>query len=301
MLRRWLKILTVQCAIVVLLLEIALRVHNPLTTTVRGDTIVLPVNQQFTIENPSEPGLDRVVVQTRNGLGLRGPDVPANFASRLSIVAVGGSTTECAQLADDRTWPAVMAADLAATRPDVWVNNAGLAGHSTFGHLVLLRAQLAKLHPKVALFLAGINDVGMGEQEPPDATPRRRWRALTTHSELAHTVLTLARAWLGREMRYDLDGSFTLSGMPHRTMSDAEMAAVIANHAAALDAYRARLVAIVTEARRQKIVPVLATQPLLFGPAIDPATGINLATVVSDRWWISLRGEGNGLLAWRVL
>ena len=44
--------------------------------------------------------------------------------------------------------------------PNVWVNNAGLTGHSTIGHITLLKEHVVKIHPKVIVFLIGINDIG---------------------------------------------------------------------------------------------------------------------------------------------
>ena len=42
---------------------------------------------------------------------------------------------------------------VSAVRPDVWINNAGFEGHSTFGHIVLLREFVMTMHPTMALFL----------------------------------------------------------------------------------------------------------------------------------------------------
>jgi len=43
---------------------------------------------------------------------------------------------------------------------DIWINNAGLDGHSTAGHLVLMREYIALMKPDVVIFLIGLNDVG---------------------------------------------------------------------------------------------------------------------------------------------
>ncbi len=137
---RRLTILAVQAAIAVLLLETALRLYHPLPFRLRGDELILPVGLTYRFDNHGDPKLDPVTIHTRNRLGFRGPDPPADFPSRLTIITVGGSTTECFPLSDGKTWPDVVARELARTRPDVWVNNAGLDGHSTVGHLALLRS-----------------------------------------------------------------------------------------------------------------------------------------------------------------
>src|ERR671929_63597 len=52
-----------------------------------------------------------------------------------------------------------LAARLRPEMRGVWVNNAGLDGHSTFGHLLLTRQALVPLHPKAILYLVGLNDM----------------------------------------------------------------------------------------------------------------------------------------------
>ncbi len=48
---------------------------------------------------------------------------------------------------------------LKMTLINLWVNNAGLDGHSTFGHQILLDDYLVKVKPKVILFLTEVNDL----------------------------------------------------------------------------------------------------------------------------------------------
>ena len=60
-----------------------------------------------------------------------------------------------------------------------------------------------------------------------------------------------------------------------------------------LASFRARVKAIAELCRRHAIEPVFVTQPGLYGDAIDPATGVNLAGVQAN-------GTANGKLWWRV-
>jgi lysophospholipase L1-like esterase len=274
---RRLQILAVQSAIAVLLLEGLLRLHNPFLFRQRGDQIVLPAGQHFVRTNPLTAKLDPVTRYTRNRLGFRGPDVPADFASRLSIVAVGGSTTEGGLLSEGRSWPEQMAAVLARTHPDLWVNNAGFDGHSTFGHLVLLRSVLVSLRPTFMLVLAGINDIGMDGGKPGDEFALAPW--LARHSEIANTAINFRRAWRSSEMRVNADLPADLALAPRVAMTDAEVAAELAKHARFLEPYRQRLTALAEESLAAGITPVFLTQPVLLGDAIDPATGADLATV----------------------
>jgi lysophospholipase L1-like esterase len=276
-----------------LLFEAVLRIHNPAAPRVRGDRILLPASARYAITNPVDPRLDRRVVQQRNALGFRGPDVPPDFASRLSIVAVGGSTTECLRMPDEKTWPAVMADDLAKVRRDVWVNNAGLAGHSTIGHLALLEEYVIPLHPRVVLFLTGINDVGLDRRA--EAAPFSGWwNRVARYSEVANLALTIDRVRRARDLRFD-DDLFNPRAAARLDMSDADITRLVDAHAPFIDGYRERLTALVDRSRAAGIEPILLTQPLLGGDAIDPATGVDLATVVEDG------GDRNGKASWRVL
>jgi hypothetical protein len=80
--------------IVGLILEIILRIYNPIPLRLKGDKIILPTNQNYTFKN-SYPCFDSLVVHTKNEMGFRGPSMPSNFKEKNSIIAIGGSTTEC--------------------------------------------------------------------------------------------------------------------------------------------------------------------------------------------------------------
>ena len=108
-------------------------------------------------------------------------------------MAVGGSTTEGFYLSDGRTWPERLAVRLRPEMRKVWVNNAGLDGHSTFGHLLLTRQAIVPLHPKVMLYLVGVNDMFADAPRGFDRVAQNRWAALADHSELAATLLNLYR------------------------------------------------------------------------------------------------------------
>src|SRR5882762_7515216 len=128
-----------QFLLVLVLLELLLHIYNPLPFRVRGNRIVLPVHQRYTFHNDEASKLDPITHHTKNSLGFRGPDPPKDFARRLTVLTIGGSTTESLFLSDGKTWTDAMARRLQQSFPDIWVNNAGLDGQSTYGHLLLLR------------------------------------------------------------------------------------------------------------------------------------------------------------------
>lgn len=294
------------------LAEGVLRVWQPHIFTVRGNDISLPANLSIEIDNPRIAGTDRVIRYSRNAIGFRGPPPPDDLSSVLSIVTVGGSTTECLLLSDDHTWPSLLQDELRPTFPEVWINNAGFDGHSTRGHELLMSKHIAPMAPDVVLILAGIND----RNGPGNAIDRwmqddakggsyvfnavHSWRGwdhgfvawLADESELASYGVNLVRFHRAKELglthsQLDLSRA-RVKDVPEevvlKRLSASEPAA--AKFEQAMD----RLVDIALDAG---ILPVLMTQSLLYGDAIDDQTGFDLGR-------IELHG-GNGITTWRVL
>ena len=298
---RWLKILAVQAIIAFVLLELGLRLYDPIGFRLQGSDIVLPVNHVYQFDNgPDVRKLDRHTLHTKNSLGFRGPEPPRDFADRLTILTIGGSTTESLFLSDGKTWTDEVRRRLEIELPGIWINNAGIDGHSSYGHLVLLRQLVTRLRPRVTVFLVGANDVAIegpntfdaGVQLSPSG-PRYLVNAVAARSKVVSFGLNLARA--ARARQRGLGHSEIDVATARRLVQDADvMAETLARAGATLPAYRSRLEEIVRTCREHRIVPVLMTQPALYGDAIDPATGIDLRTV-------QVSGRGNGLLEWRLL
>jgi lysophospholipase L1-like esterase len=283
-----------------LLLEGFLRVYDPFGQRVWGDRIILPTRYRKVFDNRENPRLDAEVVFSKNSIGFRGPDPPAAFDERLTVVAVGGSTTECLYLTDGKDWPQVLGAMLASSFPGVWVNNAGLDGHSTYGHILLVRQRLARLRPRVVLFLVGINDLGRTQMRPQDRAlvdgKGVPWSVrLARHSAIAATALNLRRGWEAQQVNLpyrEIDLSATPAFLPGRKRRED----LLATHRAHLPAYAERLEELVRLSREAGMEPVFLTQPALYGEAVDDVTGVDLAVVEVDRERLL-----NGRAAWELL
>jgi lysophospholipase L1-like esterase len=297
---RLLKILAIQAVVVLVLGEVGLRLYNPLPFRVRGERIVLPVHQKYSFSHEQTTKLDPITSHTKNAVGFRGPDPPRDFSRRLTLVTIGGSTTECLFLSDGKTWTDVLARRLARTWPDAWVNNAGLDGQSSYGHLILLRDFVVSLRPRVAVFLIGVNDIEREDLTTFDQSLAPNWTRwqkagvfLEDHSEMvgvAHNLLRMART-SSRGFGHSEVDLTRLTRLEH----DPTLTAItLAQQDEPVRHYAERLNAIVELCRRNGIEPVFTTQPVLYGDAIDPATGVDLAT-------IQVRGAANGRLWWRVL
>src|ERR1700687_2157611 len=95
----------------------------------------------------------------RDAMGFRGPGVDP---ARISILTIGGSTTNQLYLPDEATWQAVLEGSLRQTGHDEAVANAGMDGQSTLGliaDLELWFPNVPHLKPRLVLAYVGINDV----------------------------------------------------------------------------------------------------------------------------------------------
>jgi lysophospholipase L1-like esterase len=300
------------CSIGVLLcltiLEFGLRLYPPAALRIRGGRIALPLNQRTQIHNSAISKADRVIVQTRNALGFRGADPPSDLAQRLSLVTVGGSTTECYYLSDERTWPEQLRSRLDERFHDVWLNNAGLDGHSTYGHQRLLDQYLDALRPKCIVFLVALNDIGLDRSREFDERLARNSGAsgrlpqsyfwIVEHSATAALFDNIRRTRQARAAgvtHQNIDhAQLQLDEARPVEVSEADRAEVLQLHRERfLPAYRARLQQLIESTREMAALPVLVTQPALCGPARDPETGFDLGRVAI--------GNVNGEVQWEIL
>ena len=302
-----LLVLLISLVLVLGLCELILRVYNPLGFRIKGDKIILPINKKEIIHHEHGLGkLDKVVVQQRNSLGFRGPEPPADFSRDLTIVTVGGSTTECFDLAENKTWPHDLGVNLQRHFNHLWLNNAGLSGNSTFGHYILMQDYLVKLKPKVVIFLVGINDLGIrGERDFDQRIHGVNFRSLerflaslAVHSELATAALNLYRYYFPKSTMINNQNDpqeTDFKKLPHFAVSDAARAALIKDHRDHyVRPYKTRLEKLIAICREHHIVPVLVTQPVLYGGGVDEASGVDL-----DHRFVAK--DMDGATAWQVL
>lgn len=278
--------------------EILLRIFNPFHLRLKGDRIVLPVNQKLTIDNRINPKLDPVITHTRNGLGFRGLEWPADPAAFYKIITVGGSTTACHFLDDTKTWPYVLAQQLKGPKP-LWLNNAGLDGHSTFGHEILLNDHLKQLHPDLILFLTGINDI---ENDQPSFHDKLSTKGAYTdfrhfifeNSEVLNLLLNLSRGWKAQKLNNTSSNWWDPQKQPPLLLADTFIRQRLQEQEPFLLAYRKRLSGLIDTCKANGIRPVMLTQPMLPGIGKDPVTGVDLET-------IEINEKLNGKLDWLIL
>lgn len=308
--RKRLAALTVGGLISAALLEGYLRLFEPFPILLRAGRIDLPrgVSKHFTSNNT--PGLDPTISVNYNSLGFRGPEPPPDWSRHLTILCVGGSTTQCLYLSNGTTWPDRLSQQLNVELDNVWVNNAGIDGHSTFGHLELFDQYLLKIRPRWLLFYVGLNDVDRVDLNSNELG------ALRIHSRSDDSIArAVQRSLLGSSDTFALLDNFRMQfaakrkGLTHgqtiehshwtasfrqRTMSEEERLHWLSKrNPECLAGYRRRLQSLIERCRDNGIQCALATQPALYGEGVDPLTRVDLESIQV--------GEVDGWTQWQLL
>jgi len=250
--------------------------------SVTGDKITLHPNTRRIMDNVVGPELDSTVVFERNSLAFRGPEPPKDLENYLSILTIGGSTTECLIINQEKTWPTLLSNELSKSFSNVWLNNAGLNGHSTYGHIKLLQDYILKLHPKVCIFLVGCNDVDRPDLSKSDKTVFNENQnfivSLARFSRVANVGLNYYRHHRAKQRELIVGLPFKLKGLSKRIISESAASDILLKLQPDVARYGERLREIVDICKAANIVPVFLTQPCLLGNAVDDVTGVDLAT-----------------------
>jgi lysophospholipase L1-like esterase len=284
------------------ILEIFLIFYNPIESRVRGDKIVLPVNKEYIIKNHSIDRLDKVIIHTKNSLGFRGENPPHEFGKYLSIIAIGGSTTECKYLSDGKTWTDVLLKNLGNNFDSLWVNNAGLDGHSTFGHIMLMKDYVLPLKPKIVLLLIGVNDIGRQDIGRFDLINVRDKIDLSSIEAFIMSASSYSETFVLLLNLYRYHKS-ERTGLGHREVdlkkiqvlesSETMAENTVQDMAEYVNGYEVRLSRVIKISKENGIDPILITQPALFGYGLDDITGVDLARIRVENKY--------GGLSWDIL
>ena len=288
------NILTVVIGLVLsfILLEGLLRIFQPIEYRVRGNKIWLPRDRKYQLTNDKTDKLDKIVYTSRNYLGFRGEAPPKNFAEYLTIIAVGGSTTACELISDHKTWCDILAVKLKSKFNSLWLNNAGLDGNTTYGHIVLMEDYIIKIRPKVVLFLVGANDIGLEASRLYDKQQLKKPMTglvvplldnLVNKSEVLSYGINFCRFFKAKRKGL-IHTLWNFSEVNQLDIPEEKVPLIILEHKQKyLAPYAERLNRLMEISRQNSIEPVLITQPSVFGDLIDPTTGINLARVSTYR------------------
>lgn len=285
------------------ILEILLRIYNPYPSVVKGDKIILRANSRVIYNNEKYNKLSETISVSTNSIGFRGPNPLKDFGDYLTIITIGGSTTHCSYNSDDRTWSSYLSKDLSEKFKNVWLNNAGLNGHTTFGHIILMEDYIIKIKPKIVLFLVGINDLGRASEEGcnkfslfnfDNTSIMTRVKVILYKSELVGLLVNISRKIKAVRKNLDYDINFDLKKLEHMVLNEDEIQERLRGRDGDFESYRERLLRLTEICKKNNIEPIFITQPVLYGRGIDKSTGVNLET-------IKISSNSNGLLGLRLL
>ncbi len=285
------KALFLGVMVALLLVEVLLRIFQPFPFRVKHGKIILPANQQITHQNPGSPKLEPVIHYTRNSIGLRGAELPKQPEQYVKIITIGGSTTECSYNSDSLTWPELLKGKLQQHIPNLWLNNAGLDGTSTFGHLLLLQEHMLSLKPDYIIFLTGVNDMEENAMGGFDTYHSNEWdthnlksffRSLMKKTEIGALAENIYRYRIARKQ-----------GMTHRIVdyakqrqliiSDTDMQLQAEEQSRYTGAYRKRILQLDSICKANGIIPIFLTQPSLYASFTDPATGLDFGNIQTTK------------------
>ena len=302
------SLLLVSLIICIIAGEILLRIYNPFEFSVKGEKIILRAYKKHsmltTYGNFLNSKLDAKIIHTKNSIGFRGEDPPKDLEKYLSIIALGGSTTECLLLSDGKDWPAVLYSISKKDIPLVWINNAGIDGHSTYGHTILMEDYIIKIRPKIVLFLIGINDVGLEKIKSYDektmikgisfASLKAFLKSTEDHSEilsLGKNIDRCRRAKARQLSHHQIDvEKLGYVNLEERSILEKKLL----DESKFLIPFETRLENIIRISRAANITPVFITQPVLYGNGVDPVTGVDLGK-------IKMANDSSGFLNWKIL
>jgi len=295
------KIITlcIGICLAVLLAEAILHVFTPLPTRVKSRKIILPVKRRYSFSNDTIRSLDKKIIHTKNSIGFRGPELSDDAEERVKVICVGGRTTECLYLSDGEDWPAQLGMKLRSSDSRVWLNNAGLNGHSSFGHILLVRDYLVALKPDYLIFLVGADDIERTDFDNSDMwSVRGRYTSFRNivweHSEIVNIYMQLSRYLLARSKKV-VHSSHDVLNADTLVLEDEVVQSHLSTHLNNfIPGYRERIQELIDICAANTITPLFLTQPLLYGDAVDPVTNTDLGKV-------KLCEAMNGYLLWRQM
>jgi len=286
------------------LIEIFLRViPNPFDFRIKGNKIILSLNKEYRIENKKIKKLDRIIYHKKNSLGFRGEELSKDSENYLKIITIGGSTTECFYLSDDKTWTHLLGMELKNAFNRLWINNAGLDGHSTFGYFILIEDYIIKLKPGIILFLMGINDVGT---KAPKLIEKEKFirkfnfkslklilKSTANHSEVISLFINIFRKIETIKKEVGHREIILTENEYIEIPKETKMYMLEMHEEKYIKPYKLRLKKLIEICRKNGIEPIFINQPALYGNAIDDITNVNLAKVKIKDY--------NGEVAWSIL
>lgn len=260
--------------ILVVCLEIALQIYNPFASRVKNGEIVLPKNTTYETDIPNIPGLDAHITHKKNSLGFRGEE-PGD-SNDIKILCMGGSTTECFYLNDGKDWPNLLGSKLKKSVPNLWLNNAGMDGQSSFGNLQMLKQYVLDLHPDYIILMCGLNDMSLNEPGSFDTYDGKWYQKVYNALELPSTIINLIRAGKAKDAGLNHQSFGDITQMDTMMMNDSQILHRLEQEQAFIGPYKDRLREFANLCEQNGIQLIFVAQSILFSDEKDLLTNVDL-------------------------
>jgi lysophospholipase L1-like esterase len=200
-----------------------------------------------------------------NAWGVRGSDPPPRPAA-YRIVCIGGSSTACTYLDDEKTWPHLIAEylDEADAGQKHWIGNAGIPGYQAAEHLRFANESPVMSEIDCLVVQAGINDYMTCLAGPKPAPPA--WTKL----QLWQLAKNLSRRFSESGTSVE-DNAGTVYQRRRALRAKAELSDAQPDLAGCLADYTEKLRELVAVCQRRKVRVVLTTQPTLWRESMEDA------------------------------
>lgn len=220
---------------------------------IKSTTVKVNVSKFY--NSPNE-----TITYTRDANGLRGQHLYP--LSDIDILTIGGSTTDQRYIDDRETWQSLLENAFDREGYAIRIANAGVDGHSTFGHLKTIDLWLPaipELKPKYILFYIGINDFFISDGHTRDHLSNS-WK----EKSAIYTALKKIKLW-------SLAKSFQLTHQPvswenvkftNKGLLTEEYLDSLANPFK--EQYAKRIEQLILTCKKKNITPIFVTQPVMF-------------------------------------
>ena len=262
-------IVMISCFFGVALVEVALRIINSNNQWSKTDEanilrdyqFLYDVSQLYATDSPS-------VNYIRNQYGLR--DACEN-PSEIEILTVGGSTTDQRYVSFESTYQTIIEQRLKKSVDNFGcVSNAGIDGHSTWGHLYSFKhwfPLIPELNPKIVLLYVGVNDANFHRATSPNAGfDTKRINGVKDFLRVFEIVKALLPIYRLLRQTYNNSSAAYAGHKPRKYSVDDYKVNVLNEHTELLSEqnaifFRSRLKSLLDEIHSMGAKPLCVTQP----------------------------------------
>jgi lysophospholipase L1-like esterase len=192
-----------------------------------------------------------------------------NKLADIDFLTIGGSTTNLLYIDDDKTWQEEIRKNFLAGGKQVTVVNAGVDGHSTFGHIATFDKWfplIPYLKAKYVIAYIGINDKGLKDENKYDTMQApsllKRARYYVLNNSALYYLFRTVRGMLRANDAKLIHGASSFHSVEWTEAFDRGASFRTPNrYVEMLNKYRARVRFLIKKIRAFGAVPILVTQP----------------------------------------